>query len=94
MDIKIRDKIENKLYNRVELILIIEHPGEATPKRDDIKSRVAAMFNHNEKLVVVKKILTEFGKNRSIAKVYLYNEEKDMMRIEPKYILKRNKILQ
>ena len=94
MEINIINREENKLLNREEIVIDIEHKGEATPKREELKKKIAAMIGKDEKLIVVEKILSEFGKQRSKAFIHVYNSEEDMKKLEPKYILKRNKIIQ
>lgn len=93
MDLQIIKNNENKLYNRIEIIAKIIHKNESTPKRDDIRKELSARLNKDEKNIIVKSIRTEFGKEESLAKVYVYNDQKDMFEIEPKYILKRNNII-
>jgi small subunit ribosomal protein S24e len=94
MEINIINREKNTLLNREEIIVNIEHKGEATPKREELKKKIAAMIGKDEKLVIVEKILTEFGKNRSKAFIHVYENENDMRKLEPKHILKRNKIIQ
>ncbi|MGC9132951.1 MAG: 30S ribosomal protein S24e [Nanopusillaceae archaeon] len=94
MEINILNREKNALLNREEMLVNIEHKGEATPKREELRKKIAAMIGKDEKLIIVEKILTEFGKNRSRAFINVYENENDMKKIEPKHILKRNKIIQ
>jgi len=94
MDIKILERRENKLLNREEVYAIADHRGEPTPKREDIKKKVAAMIGKSEDLIVVLKIMSSYGLQRSKVILHVYNSKDDMMKIEPKYILKRNKVIQ
>ena len=94
MDLKIISRENNQLLNREEIIVLIDHKNEVTPKRDDIKEKVSAMIGKDKNLIVVEKILTEFGKQRSKAFVNVYQNEEDMKKLELKHILKRNKIIE
>ncbi|MGB9674872.1 MAG: 30S ribosomal protein S24e [Nanopusillaceae archaeon] len=94
MEVIILTREKNQLLNREEIIVKIDHKGEATPKREELKKKIAAMIGKDEKLVVVEKILTYYGKQESKAFVHVYENENDMMKLEPKHILKRNKIIQ
>jgi small subunit ribosomal protein S24e len=94
MDLKIISRENNQLLNREEIIVLIDHKNEPTPKRDDIREKISAMIGKNKNLIVVEKILTEFGKQKSKAFVNVYQNEEDMKKLEPKHILKRNKIIQ
>lgn len=94
MDIKVIKREENKLYDREELEILIEHRNQATPKRLELKKQIAAMLGVDENLVIIEKIRTLYGKHQSIAYAKLYKNKETMMKIEPKYLLKRNNIIQ
>lgn len=94
MEVEILEKKENKLVNRIEVRLRILHPGEATPKREDIRKKVAALIGSNEELVVLRKIISSFGKPISYGIVHIYNSKEDMFKWEPRYVLKRNKLVE
>ncbi|MFH0869306.1 MAG: 30S ribosomal protein S24e [archaeon] len=90
MEIKILNKHENPLMNRTEITAEILHQSEPTPKRNDVRKLLAAQLGHEEKLVVIKKIGTEFGmKSKLTANVY--HDSGHMEKIEPKYIIGREK---
>jgi len=93
MEIKIIERKENKLLSREEIYVIIEHPGQATPTREELRKKIAAMLGVDEKLVVVKKILSAFGMPVSRAYINVYKDENVLRRVEPLYILKRNKLV-
>jgi len=94
MDVKIVERRENKLLDREELYVIIDHKGEATPKREDLRKKIAAMTGKSEDLVVVSKILSMYGMQKSRALIHVYNSKDTLLKVEPKHILKRNKIIQ
>ncbi len=94
MELKILNKVENKLFNRIEVHAIAEHVGEATPKREEVRSRVAALLGVSEDLVVVRKIISAYRFPKSRILVHVYNDKESLMRLEPRYILKRNKIVE
>ncbi|BFI73441.1 30S ribosomal protein S24e [Nanoarchaeota archaeon] len=94
MDINILNREKNELLNREEIIVDIEHKGESTPKREELRKKISAMIGKDEKLIVIEKIISEFGKQRSKAFIHVYENEEDMKKLEPKHILKRNKIIQ
>jgi len=94
MEVRIIDRKENKLLDREELYVIIDHKGEATPKREELRKKIAAMVGKGEDLVVVYKILSMYGAQKSRAIVHVYNNKETILKVEPKHILKRNKIIQ
>jgi len=94
MEVRIADRKENKLLDREELYVIIDHKGGATPKRDELRKKIAAMVGKEEDLVVIYKIFSVYGVQKSRAIVHVYNNKEAVLRTEPKHILKRNKIVQ
>ncbi|MEM0379173.1 MAG: hypothetical protein QW038_00415 [Nanopusillaceae archaeon] len=94
MEIKIIERNENKILDRDEIYAIIEHKNEATPKREDIKKKIAAMIGADENLVVIKKILSFYNQQKSRVWVNVYRDRNSMIKLEPKYILKRNKLIE
>ncbi len=84
MEINILNREKNELLNREEIVIDIEHKGEATPKREDIRKKVSAMIGKDEKLIIVEKILSEFGKQRSRAFIHVYDNEEDIKKAAEK----------
>ena len=89
MDIKIIKEKNNALLNRRELNLDIEFDG-ATPSRDQVKGKVAAMMNVPLELVIIQKMDNEFGKQAASAYVKVYENAERMKQVEADYVLKRN----
>ncbi len=93
MEIRIIEKRENPLLDRIEVLALAEHPNQATPRREEVRKRIAALLGVSEDLVVVKKIVSVFGWPRSRIYVNVYKNKEAMFRLEPKHILKRNGII-
>lgn len=89
MKIKIIEKEQNKLLDRLEVKFEVESPNE-TPKRLDIKAKLAALINYDEKLVIIKGIHQETGLKRSQGVAHAYGTEENLNRVEPAYLIKRN----
>jgi ribosomal protein S24E len=89
MKIKIKQKTQNKLLDRLEVKFEVESPKE-TPKRLDIKAKLAALINYDEKLVIIKGIHQETGKKLSQGTAHAYENEENLKRVEPAYLIKRN----
>jgi len=92
MEIKIINRKENKLLNREEIYAIVEHPGEPTPKREDLRKKIAAMVGSNEDVTVIVKILSSYRLPVSKVWVNIYTDKDTMKKLEANYILKRNKL--
>lgn len=85
----------NRLVGRRELKIIIEHPGTGTPSRRDIAEKVRALLNLSERhVVIVKKILTEYGLGRSSVMVHVYDEVERARSFEPVYLLKKHGLVE
>ncbi|NHI93961.1 MAG: 30S ribosomal protein S24e [Candidatus Lokiarchaeota archaeon] len=88
--IKVISESENKLLNRKEIEFEILHTSNSTPKRLEIKKKIAAQFNKEEELTIIKKLDTKYGIGMSTGKARIYNNMIDVQNIEPSYLIKRN----
>jgi ribosomal protein S24E len=79
---------ENKLMNRKEAWVRIDHEGKPTPPRKDILAEIAREFKAKEDAIIVDKIFSETGMAASKVKVFVYSSAKDV----PKDKLERMKI--
>lgn len=92
MKIKIVKKTENKLLDRVELDVVIEHQGEPVPTRDAVLSRVAAEVNRDKNQVVLIKMQAKYGIGISNAIIHAYDSQERAIVVEREYLLKRSGI--
>jgi ribosomal protein S24E len=88
--IEILDEKKNPLIDRVELKVKIDHFGNGTPNRLEVKKKIASMQGSNEKLTIIKDIQTYFGSTQDLAKIYIYENEKELEFFEPFHIKVRN----
>ena len=79
---KVLTDLDNKLCNRKEFSIEIDHPKQKTPKNEDVRKKVAELSKTKEELVVVKKINTPFGLNKSYVNAYSYNDEASFKKFE------------
>ena len=93
MNIEIIKQKENPLLERVEVEGIIHHPNEPIPSRDSVRAKLAAMLNKSEDQVVIQKIEGQFGLQQTKLRAHVYESKEDALKKEPKYLLKRNKLL-
>lgn len=92
MKIKIVKKTENKLLDRVELDVVIEHQGEPVPTRDAVLSRVSAEVNREKNQVVLIKMQAKYGIGISNAIIHAYDSQERAIVVEREYLLKRSGI--
>lgn len=88
--VEVLDEKKNELINRTELQFRIDHFGKGTPNRLEIKKKVAAMKNANEKLTIIRKLKTHFGSAYTVGNVNIYQDPKDLQFYEPFHIQVRN----
>ena len=89
-DIKILEEKRNPLIDRTEIKLRIEHFGAGTPNRLEIKKKIAALKNFNEKLTIIHKIQAHYGSNNDIGIVNIYDNFEELQFFEPFHIQVRN----
>ena len=92
MDFKIVKKTENKLLERDELEVRIQHEGESVPTREQVLSKVAASLNKERNQVVLVKLQSKYGVSNSIARIHVYNSAERTKIVEKDYLLKRSGI--
>ena len=93
MEITITEEKDNPLIGRKEIIALITHLGEITPTREAVRAKVAAQLNTDLEKVVVQNIDGHFGEPKSRLTVHCYDNPETVLVYEPKFLLKRNKII-
>ena len=89
-DVKVVEERYNPLIGRKEIKLVIAHVGESTPRRYELRQRVAKMYNTPLECVYVIKITTKYGQGLSVARVHVYDNPKRAEEIEEEHIKRRN----
>lgn len=89
MKIKVVEKKTNKLLDRLEVHFEVESEAE-TPKRLEVKSKLSALINHDDNLVIIKGIHQETGIKRSKGVAHAYKTKEALEQVEPAYLIKRN----
>ncbi|TFG17339.1 MAG: hypothetical protein EU531_03525 [Promethearchaeota archaeon] len=88
--VEVLEEKKNELINRAELQFRIDHFGKGTPNRLEVKKKIAAMKNANEKLTIIRKMRTHYGSAYTTGKVNIYEDSKDLHLYEPFHIQVRN----
>lgn len=91
MEIKIASEKENPLLGRKELWIVVR--AKETPKRSELKTRLAAELGVEEKLIIVDKIKTVAGTSDAEVYVKIYKDEEYLNKIEPTYKIEKNKVV-
>jgi len=75
MQIKVVRESENAFFRRKDLDLEIVHPGEPTPRTDDIAAQIAAKYGVDTSQVIVEYVLTKKGSNESLSKAKILKDK-------------------
>ena len=90
---EIKERKENKILNRVELLFSWKHDKKSTPSRKEVIALVQTLEpGANSDLIVVKDCTTRFGQPLTTGTAYIYNSA-EAMAVEPGYIQKRHEEL-
>ena len=93
METTIIEEKYNPLIGRKEVDVLLTHLGEVTPTREVVRSKIAAQLNMDLDLVIIQSIHGHFGEPRSRVTIHCYDNAEDVPIFEPKFRLKRNKII-
>ena len=85
MKTKVLQETENKLFSRKEINLEIDHNKAQTPSRVELYKFMSVKFKSPAEQIVLKKMKTEFGANKSLAKFYIYDNAEVISKIENKH---------
>ena len=89
-NIEILEEKKNPVIDRTEVKFRIDHFDESTPNRLEVKKKIAAMKNANEKYTIIRKIQTQFGNSYDIGLANIYQESEELQFFEPFHIQVRN----
>lgn len=82
MGLDIIKKELNPLMSRIEVEGIIS--SDTTPSYEEAKKEFADKMNKNPELIVVKSIYQKYGRLKSIARAFIYENKESMSRFERK----------
>jgi small subunit ribosomal protein S24e len=86
-----KDRKENMVLGRVELIFSINHEGKPTPSRSEMLDMVAKQEPGSKReLIVIRDVVTRFGQSHTSAVAHIYSDKDVMDSTEAKYLLERH----
>lgn len=92
MELTIENERENALIGRKELEVKVTHDS-GTPKLSEVRDKISALKSFKMDSFVIRSIVTGYGKQNSIAKIFVYDNPETLMKVEQKHILKRNGLI-
>jgi ribosomal protein S24E len=90
MEIKVKNESYNPLLKRKEITLEIEHKGEGTPQRFDIRKRMASKLNAKIENTFIVSLDTSTGLQRSTCSLEVYDDSRAASSTVPEHIATRN----
>lgn len=90
MELQIVEKKDNPLLTRTEVRFKVEHGRASTPKREDVRDKLAGMLNAKKDMVVVDHMTTTFGRGETRGYARIYATVDVMGKVERRFLLKRN----
>jgi ribosomal protein S24E len=88
MDIKIINE-KQAIIPRKEINLEVKFE-HSTPKRLDLKKEIAKITKTKEELLILKKILTDYGNKTAKVTAYAYKDEETLKKIEYPKVIEKN----
>jgi len=85
----LESKKENRVIQRIEALIRIEHMGRSTPSREEIAGAVSKILGVDKSLVVIRRVETEYGRSASKAWIHIYRDRATLEKFEPKHLLER-----
>jgi ribosomal protein S24E len=82
MEIVLKDKKENDLLKRTEILAIIK--SEITPKMQDATKALVEYLHANPEFIVIKRMKGKFGRQEFEVEACIYESREAMQKIEPK----------
>lgn len=90
MEIKVSNEFYNPLLRRKEFTIDVQHTGEGTPQRFDIRKRMASKLNVKIENVFVVSLDTSTGLQRSKCSLQVYDDPRAASSTVPEHIAVRN----
>jgi len=90
LDFKIKQDTYNPLLKRKEVSVEVDHDGQGTPSRVDLRKAIASKYNTKQESVYVVDMETKTGTQSTVCVVEVYDDAKTAQQIVPKHIQTRN----
>ena len=71
---KVIDTKEQKLFNRIEMNVVIDYKLSRIPSRSEIKEMIAKENNTDPFFITIEKIRSRYGDNEIRVEAYIYKD--------------------
>lgn len=93
MEIKVTEREENPLLDRVEINFKVDHTNAPTPPRSEVLDELSDEMGVHKGLVVIEKLATPHGRQVASGIARIYRSRSNLEEFEPRYLLERTGIL-
>jgi len=90
MEFKVSNEVYNPLLKRKEISIEIDHKGEGTPQRFDVRKRMASKFGAKIENVFVVNLRTSTGIEKAVCSLQIYDESASAALTVPEHLAIRN----
>jgi len=90
LDFKVKQDKYNPLLKRKEVSIEIDHDGQGTPSRSELRKAVASKYSTKQENVYVIEMETGTGTQSAISGVEVYDDAQSALQTVPKHIQIRN----
>ncbi|KAF5104258.1 hypothetical protein DV451_000866 [Geotrichum candidum] len=87
--IRTRKFIRNPLLGRRQFVIDVLHPNRANVSKDDLREKLAGIYNSEKDAVSVFGLQTKFGGGKSTGFGLIYDSVDALKKFEPRYRLVR-----
>ncbi|MCX8173332.1 MAG: 30S ribosomal protein S24e [Thermoplasmata archaeon] len=91
MEIEIISKKENVLLGRTEIKFKVLHDKSGTPKREEVRGKLAEVLSVSKDTLVVDTLKPKYGTNQTMGYAKAY-KNKEALELEREPVLVRNKL--
>jgi small subunit ribosomal protein S24e len=90
LEFKVKQDTYNPLLRRKEVSIEVEHEGQGTPSRVDLRKAVASKFSTKPENVYIIDVETKTGTQNALCLVEVYDDPQAAQQTVPKHIQTRN----
>ncbi|MCS7093611.1 MAG: hypothetical protein RMJ18_00240 [Candidatus Aenigmarchaeota archaeon] len=82
MEHKILKEKYNPFFKRRELDILITHPNSPTPSKEAVKNLLKEKYNVDDSQIDIRYVISKVGVPESIVRVNIYDEKREVNKVE------------
>merc|ERR1719425_50813 len=92
--LRTRKFLTNRLLNRKQMVVDVLHPGRATVPKTEVREKLSTMYKTTPDVIFCFGFKTQFGGGKTTGFALIYDTLEYAKKIEPKYRLCRQGLLE